>query len=240
VIEEDDLQAHWQRIWLRAPGIEDHETRVHWMQCGPLYADLRVPADRPDPGGAEALADLSPEALLCLMRAEGFAGAITVEDGVCTWAREINWHGTPDGIDAGLMSFDDMGDLIEDGVHAEYAELWRRAPDPAVKAIRIEGGAMQGVLILSEHRFLIGLGQPGAPSSAALIAALEAGYVPPGLPKHFASHYVMGVWDGAVGTAQLATNPFLEGQIVLTRAGAGFQFAGVGFDGRAQEIDLSV
>ena len=43
MIDSSDVQAHWRRLWIRAPGFEDADTRVHWMQCGALYADIRVP-----------------------------------------------------------------------------------------------------------------------------------------------------------------------------------------------------
>ncbi|MBR9843513.1 MAG: hypothetical protein GYB25_10150 [Rhodobacteraceae bacterium] len=233
-----DLQAHWQRLWLRAPGFEDTTTCVHWMQCGLLYADIRIPAPRPDLRGAQALADLSPAALLTLMQSEGFAGTIHVEDSICTWAREINWHGTPDGIDAGRMSFDAAGDLIEDGVHADYAELWRKTSDPTVEAIRLRGGGMEGVLVLSDTQFLLALGAPNTPASAPLISTLEAGELPDALPAHFASHYVLGDWDGTTGCATRATNPFLEDQTALTRTANSMIFHAIAFDGTRQDIAL--
>ncbi|MGV6847387.1 MAG: hypothetical protein ACWA5A_03300 [Marinibacterium sp.] len=240
MIGQGDLQAHWQRLWLRAPGVEDTATRVHWMQYGPLYADLRVPADRPDLRGAHSLADLPADVLLSLMRAEGFAGTTTVENDTCTWKRGINWHGTPDGIDIGQLSFDGNGDLIEKGVHADYCELWRRLAAPTVAAMRVQGGRLGGVLVLSQSRFVLGIGAPGAPASAPLIAALQAGQIPAGLADHFASVYVMGSWDGSAGMAQLSTNPWNEGKTVLARTGSGFRFAGIGFDGRDQICDLAI
>ena len=241
MITARDLEAHWQRIWLRAPGYEDAATQVHWMQSGALYADIRIPSDRPALNNARALSDLSADQLLSLMQAEGFAGIIDVQDSICTWTREINWHGTPDSIDAGRMSFDSAGDLIEDGVHADYAELWRATPERPTAAYRfVAGEAGQGILVLSNTRFLIGLGRPDAPATAPLIAALEAGGIPSGLHAHFAAHYVFGEWEGSAGQAQLATNPFLEGQVVLTRSSAGFQFTGVTFDGQNQVLEIPV
>ena len=228
-----DLQGHWRRVWIKAPGFEDHDTRVNWMQSGTLYADLRVPAERPSLIGARALSDLDPATLRGLMRAEGFAGSIALEGDICTWARDINWHGVPQGVDAGRMWFNADGDLIEDGVHAEYAELWQRAPEAPVGASRVAAGDLTGVFVRSDTRFLIGLGQPGARSSADLVEALERGERPEAVEAHFASHYVLGHWDGVLGIADLATNPFLEGRAVLERsAGGGMVWRGVDFFGR--------
>ncbi|MBT8154243.1 hypothetical protein KMP13_10105 [Epibacterium ulvae] len=243
MIGAGDLQAHWSRVWLRAPGVEDATTRVHWMQCGPLYADIRIPLDRPALDGATALCDLAPAQLASLMAAEGFAGTITVVDSICTWARDINWHGTPDGLDAGLMSFDAAGDLIEDGVHADYAELWRKKPAATTVAHRVQGGGQHGVVVFSKSQFLLALGTPDAPASAPLITALKEGLQPDGLPGHFASHYILGDWDGAVGTARLATNPFLERKQVLTAAAdraEGFTADLVDFFGAPQQIALQI
>lgn len=238
MITQDDLQGHWRRKWIRAPGFEDVTTRVHWMQCGALFADLRIPSERPDLTGARCLADLDAPALRVLMTAEGFAGAITVEGSVCTWHRTINWHGVPDGVDAGRMSFDAAGDLIEDGVHADYAELWQKMPETPGDAWQVTGDGMQGVLVSSASEFLIGLGEPDAAPTAPLIAALERGDRPEELNVHFRGVYVLGRWEAGQGIATLSTNPFLEGTQVLERNPDGVVFRGADFDGRDQVFSL--
>ena len=81
------------------------------------------------------MADLSDSALAALAEAEGFAGEITVSDGVCTWDRRLNWHGRPEGIDAGRVEFDASGDLLETGVHADYSESWHRLDDTPDEAL---------------------------------------------------------------------------------------------------------
>ena len=124
MITQADIQGHWVRNWIKAPGFEDHSTRVHWMQAGGLYADIRIPADRPDLSGASSLSALSPDHLLSLGQAEGFAGHVTLDGDHCTWEREINFHGTPDSLDVGAIHFDAQGSMIETGVHADYSELW--------------------------------------------------------------------------------------------------------------------
>lgn len=231
MITLDDLQGHWHRAWLRAPDHEDTTTRVHWMQCGAVYADIRIPADRPDLTGARALSDLDPPALLSLLQAEGFAGTITVADGICTWDRVINWHGTPDAVDAGRMSFSAQGELIEDGVHADYAELWRRAPDRPDRALHGTVAGQDAVIVASPAAFVVGLGVPGGPSPTAERAALSQGTIPADLPHRFQSVYAYGRWDGQTGIATLATNPFIEGRPVVEQSGDGLSLILPCFDG---------
>lgn len=224
MITQDDLQGHWQREWIVAPGFEDRTTRVHWLQAGSLFADLRIPLERPDLAGSSCLADLTPAALRVLMDAEGFGGHITVEDKKCTWHREINWHGVPDQPDVGLMSFDDTGGLIEDGVLIEYRELWQTVPQPPLSATKVRCGAMKGILIESDTEFLLGIGP--VPSGPRNVDTTEGA----ALQLHFASAYIWGKWDGAQGIATLATNPFYEGQVAIER-GEHLVWHSVAFDG---------
>lgn len=240
MITEAELQGHWRRKWIKAPGIEDATTRVHWMQCGPLYADLRIPADRPDLSGAGCLADLDPPALRALMVSEGFAGTITVTGGICVWHRAINWHGAPDGVDAGRMSFDEAGDLVEEGVHATYAELWQQMPERPTEAWQVACDGLQGVLVSSPSEFLIGLGDPGAIPTAPLIAALERGERPEAIGVHFRGVYVLGRWEDGQGIATLSTDPFLEGTSVLERGSSGITVHRRDFDGREQALSLTL
>ncbi|MCV3271886.1 hypothetical protein [Roseobacter sinensis] len=238
MISIDDLQAHWQRDWIKAPGVEDRTTQVHWMQCGPYYADLRIPDTLPDISGARALDELDTETLLALMRAEGFAGTVRVDDGICTWERRINWHGTPSEIDAGRLSFDDQGALIEDGVHAEYRELWLRCPHPPIEALGGQADGYDVILLSSEATFLLAVGVPEAPPATPLVAALERGERPEGLAQHFSSLYVMGLWDGADGIARLTTDPRMKGDAVLSRSGQQIQVFVPGFEGGMRRMSV--
>ncbi|WP_298973210.1 hypothetical protein [uncultured Roseobacter sp.] len=225
-----DLQGHWQRDWIKAPGFEDHTTRVHWMQAGALFADIRVPLDRPDLTRRDCLADLTQPELAQLLAAEGFAGTITVAENRCTWHREINWHEEPDINDIGLMSFED-GALIEDGVLAEYRELWRRRPNEKLRGHRLTFGDQRAVLIENHSVFLVAVGPVPQGNTTALTAHLKTGDASPeALRQHFESTYCMGHWDGESGIAELATNPFCEGREVLQR-GSAFHWSGPTFDG---------
>lgn len=235
-----ELQGLWRRDWIKAPGFQDHTTRVHWAQAGDLFADLRIPAGRPDLTGAACLADLDNTALAALMEAEGFAGTITVEHSICTWHRHINWHGRPEAVDAGRMSFGADGNLIEDGVHADYRELWHKLPAGPLTGRVVRAGALRGVLVRSDRMFLIGLGVPDAPPSAPVRAVLLDGRRPDGLAAHFASDYVLGHWQGAQGIADLSTNPLREGQAVLKWDADGMLlWHGTDFYGRETTVRLS-
>jgi hypothetical protein len=205
VITTTDLQGHWRRDWIKAPEFEDTTTRVHWLQAGALFADLRVPADLPALQGG-CLADLDAATLQSLLRVEGFAGEITVTDSQCTWHRAINWQGALARPDVGAMWFD--GDvLIEDGVHAQYREAWLAEPTAPLRGHPIAWGDMTGVLVESGDRFLLGIGPVPMDRSPR---------------ETFASFYALGTWDGAHGIADLATDPFTMGKPVLDRAQGSF------------------
>ena len=240
---QDDLQGLWRRAWIKAPTEnplrEDHTTRVNWAQSGVLYADLRIPLERPLPAGATCLADLDAPALLALMQAEGFAGTIDVADSICTWAREINWHGETPDVDAGRMWFTEDGNLIEDGVHADYRELWQQAAKPPRQARRVEASDLSGILVWSPEMFLLGMGRPDAPATSAMIAALETGEIPTDLPAHFETEYTFGHWQLDIGIADLCTNPFREDETALSRRGAGWTWHRAGFDGTPADIPLT-
>lgn len=222
MITARDLQGHWRRDWIKAPGFEDHTTRVHWMQAGDLYADIRVPAKRPDLTGFTCLADVPSHLMAPLLKAEGFAGTIDVTESRCTWAREINWGGVPEVDDIGLMSFEGKA-LIEDGVLAEYRELWQPVPGVPLRGHRVIFGDLSGILVENDTDFLIGLGPDPAPIS--------------GIGALFASTYAYGHWDGADGIATLSTNPFCEGTVVLRRD-AGFTWHAPSFDGHTTDQRL--
>jgi hypothetical protein len=217
VISADDIQGHWRRNWLRAPGFEDTTTRVHWVQAGRWCADIRVPLIRPDVAKAGALAALSGPDLAMLLSAEGFAGHTTLAGDVCTWHRSWNWRGFPCPVDAGTLWFDDHGHLIEDGVHADYREEWQYVPAPAWRAWEVQADDADGMLISNERAFVLALGQRGSSASPQLAQALRDGTARADEAAHaFGSVYVMGRWQGGQGIAELSTQPFCEGDAVLT------------------------
>jgi hypothetical protein len=219
-MRQADLQGHWWRNWLRAPGFEDTTTRVHWVQAGQWCADIRVPLLRPL-GGAASLADMSGPDLAVLLAAEGFAGHTSLADDVCTWTRTWNWRGFPCAVDAGKLWFDAAGHLTEDGVHADYREEWARVPSDPWQAFAVEADAGSGLLITSNRAFVLGLGQRNAVAQPELAQALQNGEASPAdAAEAFLSVYVLGHWDGAQGIADLSTQLFCEGHAILARDAA--------------------
>lgn len=217
MIAQADLQGHWRRDWIRAPGFEDGSTRVHWMQAGTLFADLRIPMERPIADGREALCEFSQPELEQLLGAEGFAGEISLKENRCTWHRELNWHGVPENEDTGRMTFED-GALMEDGVHADYRERWLPEPIGTLRGYRISAGPESGIMIENDQIFLFGIGARPKGNSKGLINALTAGTAEKTqLQQHFESQFCFGIWDGDEGIATLSTNPFCEGQPVVKK-----------------------
>ncbi|WP_158964569.1 hypothetical protein [Chachezhania sediminis] len=219
MIAAGDLTGHWIRDWIRAPGLDDAETRVHWLQARDGYCDLRVPRVRPDLSSLSCLAEAETPVLLALLQAEGFAGTIEVLDEVCTWDRAINWHGAPDGVDAGRLHWTNDGRLIEDGTAADYRELWHREIAGALNRKVFAGADGKALhVIWSERLFLYGIGTPGAAGSAPLRQALNLGQRPAAaLLAQFDAEYGLGRWRGEDGVIALCTNPLREGQSAFER-----------------------
>lgn len=238
MISRADIQGHWVRHWIKAPGFKDHTTRVHWMQVGLEYADVRVPLDRPAVPGC--LADLSADALLRLAAAEGFAGHVTLGGTHCTWHREINWHGVPDAIDVGDISFDAEGRMIEAGVLAEYAELWENRGAGEGQAMRFNGAGYAGFLMTRGDRFVLGIGAPEKPATGALIDALRAGHIPTDIATLFDGIHAVGHWSGSTATADLATQSMTEGRVVVTLQGDAVTWHRIGFDGQADTVEMTL
>ncbi|MEC9433524.1 MAG: hypothetical protein VYD87_11520 [Pseudomonadota bacterium] len=217
-----DVQGLWRRRWLRAGGREDATTEVWWLQAGPLHVDLRLPADLPRRAaardGVRALADLPAPDLRRLARAEGFAGVTTVERGVCTWTRRVNWRGPLDGPDVGALFFE--GDaLIERGVFADYAELWEREgpgarpPLRAVQLRRADGQA--AVLAQAGEMFMLGRGAPAAlAANAPLADRLDRALAQRhrgALRRLFDQEFCIGRVTPAGGIVARSTNPLRVG-----------------------------
>lgn len=240
MIQVQDIQGHWHRAWLKSLALNDCDTTVHWMQCGALYADIRIPPNRPDVRGATALADLPNATLMALLRAEGFAGAVELREDVCTWHREINWHGRPEGEDSGYLEFNRSDQLTETGVLGDYAELWNRRANNPSHAMHLMAGAAHAYVVTIGQRFLFGVGLPEAENSRNMIAALEAGQRTWALQEQFRHVFAFGRWDGACGLAEICTNPLLEGHPVLSFAGKGeLIWHAVDFLGQRKDVPLT-
>ena len=238
MITQDEIQGHWERHWIKTPGFEDDTTRVHWMQAGFDFADVRIPLERPELKGATCLADLSPATLAALARAEGFAGRVTLGGDTCTWHREINWHGVPHDLDIGAISFDDKERMVEVGVLAEYTELWEQRATCKPRAFRFSNGTYSSVLIVAGHVGVLGIGRASKPATRPLIDALEGGRLPTGTDQLFDGLHALCRIDNGRAAAILATNPLVEGRTVLTLRDETAIWHKVGFDGGRSDIRL--
>lgn len=238
MIAQSDLQGHWRRNWLRTKGLEDTTTRVHWVQAGQWYADIRVPLVRPLLS-VTSLSAMVPGELALLLSCEAFAGRTTLAGDICTWHRDWNWRGVPCAVDAGRLRFDAAGRLMENGVYADYSEEWQAVPGGAWTALAVETSTADGLLITNDTHFLLSYGQRDAPAWPELAAKLRAGTAQTiEAEAAFASFYVMGLWQGAAGIAELSTQPFCEGQAVLHRDQGGARLTVPDFHGRRQEHTL--
>ena len=240
MIQLDTIQGHWVRRWIKAPGFKDYDTRVHWIQAGTDYADVRIPLHRPDPKAATCLAELTAKELRALAYTEGFAGHVTLQDDTLTWHREINWHGTPDGMDTGKISFNSEGEMIETGVLADYSELWVQNSDTVPSGIRFANDAYQGVLVMTGKVAVVGIGRPMKPTTTSVIALLEDEQIPPDIVKAFDGLPALCHLSNGRATAVLATNPFLEGQQVLSIRNDTVIWHQVGYDGTTCSIEMRI
>ena len=171
-----DHRGLWRREVITAPGFRDETTRVLWLQTRTWYVDLRVPADRPAARGGDGFAAYDEAELMALARIQGFAGELAARDGVCLWRRDLDHqpaNGPPDEARCAVE-----GDLmVEDGLHADYQEIWRREPDSAepLAAFRLDGGQSAGLLVVGGRRMMEFVARPGpAPVGAALVELVGA------------------------------------------------------------------
>lgn len=216
-------------IW--PDGTRDETTEVLWLQTSSLFADLRVPADRPAAGGRAGFAEFSDPELIALSRMQGFGGALDVDGSICRWAREFDYQPPGSPPDEANFAFD--GDLlIETGLHAEYEEIWERRTDIGAElaAFRLaeSKGDRGGILVLAGGFFLLiedrAKGLPEAASLAALVerdlAAGDRGQAIERLDMRIAFGSIRPGW-----IVSAATLPWLEGASLFSGRRALFDAA---------------
>jgi hypothetical protein len=163
------LVGLWRREAIRFPdGSKDDTTRVYWGQTRRLYVDLRIPKDRPNAEGRRSFDEFSLPELRLLAEQKGFAGHITMEDGLCSWVRYIDFRPDTGRSDAGRLRAE--GDtLYEEGdpdsiLASAYQEIYHRDRRGArlCVALRLtehrpsgDGADLTGaVLVMLDDRFL--------------------------------------------------------------------------------------
>ncbi|MEM1046250.1 MAG: hypothetical protein AAGL24_08870 [Pseudomonadota bacterium] len=242
----DDLQGVWHRVWLSAPGHHDSTTRVSWVQAGTRHVDLRLPERVPDIAGARALKDLDAATLRLLAAFEGFAGTTVLDDDVCTWQREINYQGAPQGPDVGKLEHTPDG-LLETGLLANYSELWRLGDAGPALAHRFVLDDQIVVLASSGKTFGLGRARPDAmrePTSfpRQVESALEAGDQS-ALGHLFDQEFCFGELQDGAGMIRHSTNPLRVGDRAfecsdLTRPRPEIVLYRTDFAGKATQITL--
>jgi hypothetical protein len=146
------LQAELPGVWKRSllideAGNEDPASRVYWVQSATLCGDIRQHIV------SSTLADLSANGGLPLM--DAFAGELIEAGGAFRWEPSLSYREPSGPPDEGRLSWIG-GDLLEDGVHKNYRELWVRIAQSSGKdyALVLRNPGSGRCLVLKVGRFL--------------------------------------------------------------------------------------
>ncbi len=170
-----DHTGLWRREVITAPGYRDETTRVLWLQTRSWYADLRVPADRP-PARGEGFGAYDDAELIALAKIQGFAGELAAKDGICFWRRDLDHQPAGPLPDEACCAVEGEV-MIEDGLHADYQEIWRREPgsQSPLAAFRLDGADRDGLLVIGGGHMIEFVARAGpAPVGDSLAALVEA------------------------------------------------------------------
>lgn len=208
------VQGVWRRNTLRLEsGVADHTTQVYWVQTPTLFADIRIPAGRPDGAGRTSLTDYSDDELLRLAGQEGFAGSLQVDGQVCRWRRPLDYQPARLTPDEGAM-FREGETLSETGIHGNYFEDYTLFDDGGGRFLALECPEHRQLLVLAGDCFLFARGRaldlPGGVTLADLVA--DAGTA----EKHALLDCEFSLGRGLAGDdpwkIDLSTLPHREGQ----------------------------
>jgi hypothetical protein len=219
----------WRRDYLFSTEEgEDTSTRVYWIQSGLLFADLRVPANRPDFSGVNSLADCSDEQVRWLASQKGFAGWLDVsgDRDLFHWHRVLDYQPDSSVEDIGRMSVQD-GYVLEEGLDSDFREHWVRiSPDhPEHRAYVLgqvtgpDGSTVSwcGYLICVGEYFMLAIDRREAlPRSESLLSLYQGDY--PRLRREGLDMEIsFGLIEGERGDYQvtLSTHPFREGCLLF-------------------------
>lgn len=131
-----ELVGLWRRRSLVDAHGCDRSTEVYWLQTHSLYADLRLPANRPGFSGCAGIHDLDYPQIDWLARQQGFAGRLLLDGDIATWVRELDYQ--PPGLDRDVGRLDRRATtMFEYGVVRAYTEKWVREPGPADQVLAL-------------------------------------------------------------------------------------------------------
>ncbi|MBI5041091.1 MAG: hypothetical protein HZB57_07820 [Gammaproteobacteria bacterium] len=161
----------WRRCLLQDAQGVDTTTQVFWLQSGTLYADIRIPKNR--------------DAVNSMALQQGFAGALEVDGNVLTWRRWLDFQPPTAVADVGRMRFTRLDQMVEEGVHTDYREVWERVGpaslDRAAFALQVEYSSAgmprrrAGVLVIVGDYFMFALDRLAALPVGTSLAALADG-----------------------------------------------------------------
>jgi hypothetical protein len=172
------LRGLWRRRSIEWPdGRRDDTTIVYWLQTESAFADIRIPAERPNLRGRATLAELAPDERLALAAQAGFAGWTELSGDRCLWHRTIDYQ-PPSGVpDEGRLKREG-GVLIEDGVHEPYVEVWEPVDcgsGPIRTVARSTSDGLRQLFVMHGDVFmLVRARRMELPQAASLAALLTA------------------------------------------------------------------
>lgn len=223
-----ELVGVWRRRSLVTPDGRDETTQVVWVQTESWYADLRIPAGPLVRTDVRRLEDCNAVELVALAQIQGFAGQLSVDGGVCSWRRDLDFQPPGPTPDEGNWEIEGPV-MIERGLHAEYEEVWVRDADVRgpLEAFRRTGGR-RGLMVVAGDHFLAVLDRPhplpGGESLAAIVAAeLAAGDRAAALARlDMPICYGLVRGGGSPWEVRLSSWPWLEGQGLAPPSGDGW------------------
>ena len=151
------LPGVWTRDWIERKGARTDVLEVHYVQTPTVFADMRIPRDRPSFAHATSFTDLSDAELMVLAKQRGFAGYTTIVGDVATWHHEIDFQPPDTSTDAGRLERIDDFHMREHALDSSYVESWRSlsAGEGRFLALREEHhGRVRRVLLIAGDRFL--------------------------------------------------------------------------------------
>ena len=167
----------WTREWIERKGVRTDLFDVHFLQTPSLFADVRIPRDRPSFARAQSFADLSDAELLLLAKQRAFAGTTTVDGALATWHHEIDFQPSDSSADIGRLERIDDGHMLEHATDSSYVEAWRSLDSGAGRflALRVErAGRLDRLLLIAGDHFLYARNRNVDLSPAASLDSLIA------------------------------------------------------------------
>ena len=219
MIHLHDLGGLWRRSLIAWPdGRSDTTTEVFWLQGPSFYADLRVPAGRPDSAGATCLRELDATMLRFMATQEGFIGPFAVADDVGDWQRIFDFRPDNGLGDRGALAFED-GILVERGIAAPYLEHWSRTHDGESMALVLASDAgTPGCLVAVGDIFMYARGRATTlPAGSVLPQLVEDAASLRAAQDLFDCEISFGRRSGGVWRLERSSHCFREGAALAPR-----------------------